>query len=105
MSVNSQMNIERRLFHREPSGNNPERKLPLTNDSCLPRIDYINPSAITQAGLYDRIVKLPKPLKPWHPASKGTAERFKGYLSDAFPELKDLSEKDLKEIERKRNRL
>lgn len=104
MSVNSQMNVERRLLQGEPSGNSPERKPPLAND-YFPRIEFLNPLAVTQAGLYDRIVKLPKPVKAWHPASKGVAERFKGCLSDVFPELKDLSEEDLKEIERKRHKL
>jgi hypothetical protein len=98
------MNVERRLLQGEPSGNSPERKPPLAND-YFPRIEFLNPLAVTQAGLYDRIVKLPKPVKAWHPASKGVAERFKGCLSDVFPELKDLSEEDLKEIERKRHKL
>jgi len=109
MSVNSQMNIERRFLHREfcrePSRNNPERKPPLTND-YLPSIESLNPLTVTQAGLYDRIVNVPKPVKPvrsWHRAPKGTVERFKGCLSDAFPELKELSDEDLKEIERKRH--
>lgn len=103
-SVNSQMNVERRLLYQEPSGNDPDRKPPLAND-FLRRIEYLNPLAVTQTGLYDRIVKLPKPIRPWHRASKGAAERFKGCLSDDFPELKDLSEEDLKELQKKRHEL
>jgi len=104
MSVNSQMNTERRLFHGEPSGNNPDRKPPLAND-YLPKTQYLNPLVVTQAGLYDRIIRLPKPLRSWHRASRGAAERFSGCLSDVFPELKGISEDDLKLLQKKRHRL
>jgi hypothetical protein len=102
MSVNSQTYTERRILNREPSGNNPDLKPPFANDSLL-RLEFLNPSPITQAGLYDKIIKLPRPIKPWHRASKGATDRFKGYLSKTFPELKDLSEKELKEIKKKRH--
>lgn len=102
MSINSQMNVERRLLSPEPSGNNPERRSPLIND-YLPSMEFLNPLAITPAGKYDKTEKLPNPLKPWHRASKGATDRFKGCLSKLFPELKDLNEKDLKEIEKKRH--
>lgn len=104
MSANSQMNVERRLLYQEPSGNDPDRKPPLAND-FLRRIEYLNPLTVAQTGLYDRIVKLPKPISPWHRASRGAAERFSGCLSDVFPELKDLSEDDLKQLQKKRHRL
>ena len=104
MSVNAEVNIERKLIYQEPSVNNPRSESPVTND-FLPRIEFLNPSSITQAGVYDRIIKLPKPVKSWHRASRGATERFKGCLSDVFPELKDLSEEDMKEIERKRHEL
>lgn len=103
MSVNSQMSTERRLLDGEPSGNNPDRKSPLAND-YLPKIEYLNPLVVTQAGLYDRIIKLPEPMRPWHRASKGAAERFSGCLSDIFPELKDISEDELKQLQKKRHR-
>ena len=102
MSTNAQVNFERKLLNQEPSINNPNNESPVTN-AYLPQFEFLNPSPITHAGIYDRILKLPKPLKSWHRASKGTAERFKGCLSDAFPELKNLSEDDMKEIERKRH--
>ena len=104
LSVNSQTHIERRLLNREPSGNNPERKPPLMND-YLSTLEFLNPSFFTQAGLYEKTVKLPAPIKSWHKASKGAADRFKGCLTEIFPELKDISEKELKEIERKRHEL
>lgn len=104
MSVNAQVNVTRKLLHQEPSTNNPRNEQPVTSD-FLPRIEFLNPSVITHAGVYDRIIKLPEPVKPWHRASKGATDRFKGCLSDAFPELKDLSEEDMKEIERERHEL
>ncbi len=104
MSFNAQMNIARKFIHQEPSANNPKNEPTVAND-YLPRIEFLNPSAITQAGVYDRIMKLPEPVKPWHRASKGATERFKGCLSDVFPELKELSEEDMKEIERTRHEL
>lgn len=104
MSINSQTHIERRLLNLEPSGNNPDKKSPFAND-YLSRLEYLNPSSLTQAGLYEKTINLPRPIKPWHRASKGVTERFKGCLTDIFPELKDLSEKDLKEMEKKRHEL
>jgi hypothetical protein len=104
VSVNAHVNIARKLLHQEPSVNNPRNEPPVTND-FLPSIEFLNPSAITQAGVYDRIIKLPEPVKPWHRASRGATERFKGCLSDVFPELKNLSEEDLKEIKRERHEL
>lgn len=104
MSINSQTHIERKLLNRELSGNNPYRKPPLTNDYSS-TLEFLNPSLLTQAGLYERIVKLPTPIKPWHQASKGATDRFKGCLAEIFPELKDISEKELKEIRRKRHEL
>jgi hypothetical protein len=104
MSINSQTHIERKLLNREPNGNNPDRKLPHAND-YLSRFEFLNPPVLTQAGLYEQTVKLPTPIKPWHQASKGATDRFKGCLAEIFPELKDISEKELKEIERKRHEL
>jgi hypothetical protein len=98
------VNFERKLLNQEPSVNNPKNEPPVAND-YLPRIEFLNPSPITQAGVYDRILKLPTPLKSWHRASRGVAERFKGCLSEAFPELRNLSEEDMKEIERERHGL
>ncbi len=102
MSVNSSMNIERRMLQSEASGNNPHRNSPITND-YFPRTDFLNPLSITIAGRYDRTEKLPAPVKPWHRASKGATERFSGCLSELFPELKNLKEKDLKKLEKKRH--
>lgn len=102
MSINSQTHLERRLLNQEPSGNNPDRKSPFAND-YFPRSDFLNSSSVTQAGLYERTIKLPKPIKPWHRASKGVTDRFKGCLTELFPELKNLNEKELKDIERKRH--
>jgi hypothetical protein len=104
MSINSQTHIERRLLNRELSGNNPERKSPFAND-YLSRVEYLNPSSVTQAGLYEKIISLPRPIKPWHRASKGVTERFRGCLTEMFPELRGLSEKDLKEMEKERHGL
>jgi len=104
MSFNSQTYIERKLLNREPSGNNPDRKPPLTNDYSS-RLEFLNPSLLTQAGLYERTVKLPTPIRPWHKASKGATDKFKGCLAEIFPELKDISEKEFKEIERQRHKL
>lgn len=104
MSINSQTYVERRLLDREPSRNDPDRKSPLSNN-FLSRLEFLNPSPFTQAGLYERTVKLPAPIKPWHRASKGAADKFKGCLAEIFPELKDISEKELKEIGRKRHEL
>lgn len=104
LSINTHMNIERKSLRQEPSMNNPKSQPPEANDYLL-NIEFLNPSSITQAGIYDRIVKLPKPIKPWRRASRGATERFKGCLSEAFPELKNLSEEDLKEIERERHEL
>jgi hypothetical protein len=101
VSVNAHVNIARKL-HQEPSITDNLEVMLATND-FLPRIEFLNPSAIT--GLYDRVVKLPEPLKPWHRASKGATEEFKGCLSDVFPELKDLSEEDMNDIKRKRHEL
>jgi len=102
MSINSQTYVERRLLLQEPSGNNPDRKPPFANDR-LSRLDFLNPSSITSAGLYEKTIKLPDPIKPWHHASKGATRRFKGFLTEIFPELKGVSEKDLRDIERKRH--
>lgn len=104
MSVNANVNITRKFFHQRLSVNNPRNESPVTND-FLPNIEFLNPSALTQAGVYDRIIKLPKPVKPWHRASKGATERFKGSLLDVFPELKDLSEEEMKDIKRERHEL
>jgi hypothetical protein len=102
VSVNSQVNISRKILYEEPSVNNPRNESPATNN-FFPRIEFLNASSIT--GIYDRIIKLPTPVKSWHRASKGTVDRFKGCLSGVFPELKDLSEEDMKAIERKRHEL
>lgn len=104
MSINSQAHIERRLLDREPSRNNPDKESPFTNDYSS-RIQYLNPSSTTLAGLYERAMSLPRPIKPWHRASRGATERFKGCLTEIFPELKDLDEKDLWEMEKKRHKL
>jgi hypothetical protein len=104
VSVNADVSIAWKRLHQEPSVNNPRNDSPVSND-FLPSIEFLNPSAITQAGVYDRTIKLPKPVKHWHRASKGATERFKGCLSDIFPELKDLSEEDMKDIKRKRHEL
>lgn len=102
MSINSQMHIERKLLNLEPSGNNPDKKSPFAND-FLSRLEFLNPSSITHAGLYDKTINLPKPIKSWHRASRGATEKFKGCLTEIFPELKNLTEKELKEIEKKRH--
>jgi hypothetical protein len=68
-------------------------------------LEFLNPSSVTQAGLYEKTINLQKPVKPWHHASKGATARFKGCLTEMFPELKGLDEKDLKELGKKRYEL
>jgi hypothetical protein len=105
MSINSSVNIERQIIHQDFSGDsNTTNHLLLTNN-FLSRIGFltITHPPLTQAGRYDQTINMPKPMKAWHRASKGTTERFEGCLTKLFPELTDLSEKDLKEIEKKRH--
>lgn len=105
MSINAEVHIERKWLNREPSINSPQIKsAPFTND-YLPRLEFLNPLSVTQAGVYEKNIKLPEPIRTWHRASKGTTDKFKGCLTEIFPELKDLSEKELKEIEKMRDKV
>jgi len=105
MSVNSEAHVERKWLNREWNINNPRiHPSPFSND-FLPRLEFVNPLSTVQAGKYERIVKLPEPIRPWHRASKGTTDKFRGCLTEIFPELKDLSEKELKDIEKMRDKV
>lgn len=97
MSVNTEVHVERKQLSKVGNINNPLREpSPFANDSFL-RLDFLNPLSTAQAGIYERTVKLPKPIVSWHPASKGTADKFEGCLTEIFPELKALTEKELEE--------
>ena len=104
MSSNSQLSVQREILAPESSGTHNQRASPLVND-FFSSINFVNPVSITQAGRYDRIENIPSPIKSWHRASKGATERFSGCLSEMFPELKNLSDKGLKGIEKKRHDL
>jgi hypothetical protein len=104
MSTNSEMNVQREILTLKSTGNDHQNTSPFAND-IFSNINFLNPVSITQAGRYDRIEKIANPIKSWHPASKGTTERFSGCLSEIFPELKNLSDKELKGIEKKRHDL
>jgi len=105
MSINTEVHVERKLLSREGNINDPPIKpSPFTND-FFPRLEFVNPSSITQAGMYEKTVKLPEPIRAWHSASKGATDDFKGCLIEIFPELKDLSEKELEEIKEMRDKV
>jgi hypothetical protein len=40
-------------------------------------------------------VRAPAPIMKWHPAKQGTAARFCGHLSEIYPELDRIDDKDL----------
>jgi hypothetical protein len=102
MAINAQVHVERRLLEREPTGNTPSKDPPFAND-YFHRLAFLNPSSVTLTGSYEKIVKLPRPVKSWHKSSRGATDRFKGCLAELFPELKDLDERELKGLERKRH--
>ncbi len=103
MTVNSEIHVERRLVYHESTANTPSTRRHVAND-YLARIEFFNPSAITRTGRYETTtIKKLLPTKTWHRASKGTTSRFKGCLSELFPELKQLDEQDLRDLERKRH--
>ena len=45
-------------------------------------------------------VKIPEPIRPAHPAKKGTVEKFARSLVKKFPELADISDEELEEAVR-----
>jgi len=53
-----------------------------------------------QHNSFPSIKEIPKigPIKPRHPARKGTAEKYFGYLNKKFPELEKISDERLMEI-------
>ncbi len=102
MSVNSSVSLERKIAYQDPSGNYSKKDQPSLTNNYFSRIGFLTLS-LTQAGRYDQTINISKPLKAWHRASKGTTDRFEGCLTKIFPELVDLSEKDLKEIDKKRH--
>jgi hypothetical protein len=102
MSINSSFNLERQIAHQDFSGNfNTKDHLLLTNN-YLSRIGFLT-IPLTQAGKYDQTINVPKPMKAWHRASKGTTDKFEGCLTKVFPELIDLSEKEIRRIDKKRH--
>lgn len=104
MSINTEVNVETKQLNKAGNINNPSLKpSPFANDSFL-RLDFLNPLSTAQAGVYERTIKLPRPIRPWHPASKGTTDKFEGCLTEIFPELKSLSEKELKEAQKLRGK-
>lgn len=105
MSVNSEVHVERKRFDRVGSINNPLLKSSPFNNDFYSRVEFVNPVSIVLAGLYERTIRLPEPIKAWHRASKGTTDKFEGCLTELFPELKNLSEKELKEVEKMRDKV
>ena len=104
MSTNSQVSVQRENLTSKPSYTHRQQPTPIVND-FFSSMNFLNPISVTQAGRYDRVETVPNPIKSWHKASKGATERFSGCLSEMFPELKDLSESEIKRIERKRHDL
>ncbi len=106
MFINSQVSVQREILVTLPTSSHGPPPVPFVND--LPsRTNFLNLNriSITFAGRYDRVETVPNPIKQWHKASKGATERFSGSLADVFPELKDISEKELKRIQRTRHDL
>lgn len=105
MSVNSQVNVQREILVPNSSNTHGSKSTGRVANDFFSSINYLNQISITRAGRYDRVEKVPNPIKSWHKASKGATERFSGGLSQMFPELKNLSEKELKKIQCKRHGL
>lgn len=107
MSLNSEVDVDWKLLDKLGTVNSPLR--PSTrarfDNAFYSRVDFVNPLCSAQAGVYEKTVRLPEPIMGWHRASKGTADKFAGCLADIFPELKNLSEKELRDMEKTRDRI
>jgi len=105
MSINTEAYVERKWLHKETDINNPPSITPKPfNNQFVARRELVNPALVAYAGRYEKVLKVPEPVKPWHRAIRGTTDKFRGCLTEIFPELKDLTDKELKEIEKMRDR-
>jgi len=107
MSLNSEVHVDRKLLDKLGTVNNPlaPSKCARFDNAFYLRVDFVNPLCNAQAGLYEKTIRLPAPIMSWHRASKGTTDKFAGCLAEAFPELKNLSEKELRDMEKTRDRV
>lgn len=79
----------------------PSQKLPGESNAQAKVSGYFNED-VADSFYNDRLevggvftVRAPAPIMKWHPAKQGTAARFCGHLSEIYPELDKIDDKDL----------
>lgn len=107
MSLNSEVHPCMKRLDKLGTVNNPlpPSKRARFDNAFYSRVDFVNPLCSAQAGLYEKTIGLPEPIMSWHRASKGTSDKFAGCLTEIFPELKNLSEKELRDMEKTRDKI